>query len=65
MAGHDGATQAADLGHSRLDLSRTDRIGMPERAVMALNRLDLAWRDWWPVNRWAYTQIGFARKTAK
>ncbi|MFZ5861377.1 MAG: class I SAM-dependent methyltransferase [Nitrospirota bacterium] len=42
----------------------SDHIGPGERAVMALNRLDLAWRNWWPVNRWAYTQIGFARKTA-
>jgi NCAIR mutase (PurE)-related protein len=35
MAGHDGASQAADLGHSRLDLSRTDRIGMPEAVFAA------------------------------
>lgn len=42
----------------------SDRIGVAERAVMALNRLDLACRNWWPVNRWGYTQIGFARKTA-
>jgi SAM-dependent methyltransferase len=41
----------------------SDRIGLAERTVMALNRLDLACRNWWPVNRWAYTQIGFARKT--
>jgi ubiquinone/menaquinone biosynthesis C-methylase UbiE len=42
----------------------SDRIGLAERAVMALNRLDLACRNWWPVNRWGYTQIGFARKTS-
>ncbi len=42
----------------------SDHIGLPERAVMALNRLDLACRNRWPVNRWAYTQIAFARKTA-
>ena len=42
----------------------SERIGLGARAVMGLNRLDLAWRRWWPVNRWAYTQIGFARKTA-
>ncbi|HET8759947.1 MAG TPA: class I SAM-dependent methyltransferase [Nitrospiria bacterium] len=41
----------------------SDHIGWPERAVMALNRLDIACRRWWPVSRWAYTQIGFARKT--
>jgi hypothetical protein len=43
----------------------SDRIGTGERAVMALNKLDLAWRRWWPVNRWAYTQIGLARKMAR
>jgi ubiquinone/menaquinone biosynthesis C-methylase UbiE len=43
----------------------SDRIGWAERAVMALNRLDIAWRRWWPVSRWAYTQIGFARKVSR
>jgi ubiquinone/menaquinone biosynthesis C-methylase UbiE len=42
----------------------SERIGWAERGVMALNRLDLACRNRWPVNRWAYTQIAFARKTA-
>lgn len=40
----------------------SERIGAMERLVMGLNRIDLAWRRWWPVSRWAYTQIGFARK---
>lgn len=40
----------------------SERIGGMERLVMAMNRLDVAWRRRWPVNRWAYTQIGFARK---
>jgi hypothetical protein len=40
----------------------SDRIGWQERAVMALNRWDLTWRKWWPVERWGYTQIAFARK---
>ena len=40
-----------------------EQIGWYEKAVMALNRLDLAWRRHWPVSRWAYTQIAFARKT--
>lgn len=41
------------------------RIGRGERAVMALNAWDLAWRRWWPVSRWAYTQIAFARKIGR
>ncbi|MEO5658075.1 MAG: class I SAM-dependent methyltransferase [Nitrospiria bacterium] len=40
----------------------SEHIGPVARAVMALNALDVAWRRRWPVSRWGYTQIGFARK---
>jgi len=43
----------------------SERLSWSERAVIALNKLDIAWRRWWPVSNWAYTQIGFARKVQR
>jgi ubiquinone/menaquinone biosynthesis C-methylase UbiE len=38
------------------------RIGWKEQTVMFLNRMDIALRRFWPINRLAYTKFIFAKK---
>lgn len=44
----------------RLQFSET--IGWKERGVMFLNRIDIALRRFWPINRLGFTKVIFAKK---
>ncbi|HLB01517.1 MAG TPA: class I SAM-dependent methyltransferase [Nitrospiria bacterium] len=43
-------------------LQFSESIGWRERSVMFLNRMDIALRRFWPINRLGYTKVIFARK---
>jgi ubiquinone/menaquinone biosynthesis C-methylase UbiE len=40
----------------------SETIGWKERMVMLLNRMDIALRQFWPINRLGYTKVIFAKK---